>query len=156
ARATLVPEAYLQKVLHLAAQGVEEFHFPEYDTDWDSEAYLTVSGQNSNNSVRIPNRFFDVLEQGGEWTLTRRTDGAPSRRLPAGDLWNEIAYAAWASAAPGVQYDTTINEWHPCPADGRINASNPCSEYLFLDDTACNLASINLVKFARDDGSFDV
>jgi ribonucleoside-diphosphate reductase alpha chain len=156
ARAAMVPEAYIQKVLHLAGQGVEEFHFPEYDTDWDSEAYLTVSGQNSNNSVRIPNRFFEVLEQGGEWTLTRRTDGAPSRRLPAAEIWSEIAYAAWASADPGVQYDTTINEWHTCPADGRINASNPCSEYLFLDDTACNLASINLAKFARDDGSFDV
>src|SRR5262249_17906092 len=87
---------------------------------------LTVSGQNSNNSVRIPNRFFDLLEQGGQWTLTRRTDGAPSKRLPAAQLWDDIAYAAWACADPGVQYDTTINEWHTCPDDGRINASNPC------------------------------
>jgi ribonucleoside-diphosphate reductase alpha chain len=156
ARAAMVPEAYTQKVLQLAAQGATDFHFPEYDTDWDSEAYLTVSGQNSNNSVRVSNRFFEVLAEGGDWTLTRRTDGAPSARIPAAEMWNEIAYAAWASADPGVQYDTTINEWHTCPEDGRINASNPCSEYLFLDDTACNLASINLVKFLREDGSFDV
>jgi ribonucleoside-diphosphate reductase alpha chain len=126
ARATFIPEAYLQKTLQLAAQGATEIYFPEYDTDWDSDAYLTVSGQNSNNSVRVPNRFFEVLDADGEWTLTRRTDGAPSKRLPASALWDEIAYAAWASADPGVQYDTTINEWHTCPADGRINASNPC------------------------------
>ncbi|HEV8436511.1 MAG TPA: LAGLIDADG family homing endonuclease [Methylomirabilota bacterium] len=126
ARAAMVPEAYIQKVLQLAAQGMADFHFSEYDTDWDSDAYLTVSGQNSNNSVRVPNRFFDVLEKNGDWALTRRTDGAVSRRLPAAQLWDEIAYSAWASADPGVQYDTTINEWHTCPEDGRINASNPC------------------------------
>jgi ribonucleoside-diphosphate reductase alpha chain len=126
ARAAMVPEAYLQKVLQLAAQGIADFHFPEYDTDWDSEAYLTVAGQNSNNSVRVPNHFFDVLEQGGEWTLTRRTDGAVATRIPAARIWDEIAHAAWASADPGVQYDGTINEWHTCPEDGRINASNPC------------------------------
>jgi ribonucleoside-diphosphate reductase alpha chain len=156
ARAAMVPEAYIQKVLQLAAQGIADFHFPEYDTDWDSDAYLTVAGQNANNSVRVPNRFFEVLDQGGEWALTRRTDGAVARRLPAARIWDEIAHAAWASADPGLQYDTTINEWHTCPEDGRINASNPCSEYMFLDDTACNLASINLVKFLREDGSFDV
>ena len=156
ARAAMVPEAYVQKVLQLAAQGIGDFHFPEYDTDWDSDAYLTVAGQNSNNSVRVPNHFFDVLEKGSEWTLTRRTDGAVAKRVPAARIWDEIAYAAWASADPGVQYDTTINEWHTCPEDGRINASNPCSEYMFLDDTACNLASINLVKFLRENGSFDV
>ncbi|PYO56555.1 MAG: vitamin B12-dependent ribonucleotide reductase, partial [Candidatus Rokuibacteriota bacterium] len=126
ARAAMVPEAYVQKVLQLAAQGVSDFHFPEYDTDWDSEAYLTVAGQNSNNSVRVPNHFFEVLEKNGEWALRRRTDGVVSRRLPAAQIWDEIAYAAWASADPGVQYDTTINEWHTCPEDGRINASNPC------------------------------
>ena len=104
----------------------------------------------------MPNEFFDVLARDGEWTLKRRTDGAPAKKLPASALWDEIAYAAWACADPGVQYDTTINEWHTCPADGRINASNPCSEYMFLDDTACNLASINLVKFLREDGSFDI
>ncbi len=126
ARAAMVPEAYIQKVLQLAAQGVADCHFPEYDTDWDSEAYLTVAGQNSNNSVRVPNHFFEVLEKNGEWALKRRTDGAISKRIPAAEIWNEIAYAAWASADPGVQYDTTINEWHTCPEDGRINASNPC------------------------------
>jgi ribonucleoside-diphosphate reductase alpha chain len=156
ARAAMIPEPYIQKVLSLAAQGIEEFHFPEFDTDWDSEAYLTVSGQNSNNSVRIPNEFFEVLEKDGEWPLRRRTDGKVATTVPAAQLWEEIAYAAWACADPGVQYDTTINEWHTCPADGRINASNPCSEYLFLDDTACNLASINLAKFLREDGSFDI
>jgi ribonucleoside-diphosphate reductase alpha chain len=156
ARAAMVPEAYIQKVLQLATQGVTELDFPEYDTDWDSEAYLTVSGQNSNNSVRVPNDFFEVLEKGGEWLLRRRIDGRIAKKIPAETLWNEIAYAAWACADPGLQYDTTINEWHTCPEDGRINASNPCSEYLFLDDTACNLASVNLVKFLNEDGSFDV
>ena len=156
ARAAFVPEAYIQKTLQLAAGGVTELVFPEYDTDWDSEAYLTVSGQNSNNSVRVPNSFFEVLDRGGDWDLRRRTDGKISKKVPAEDMWNEIAYAAWACADPGVQYDTTINEWHTCPEDGRINASNPCSEYMFLDDTACNLASINLIKFLREDGSFDI
>ena len=156
ARAAFVPEAYIQKTLQLAAGGVTELVFPEYDTDWDSEAYLTVSGQNSNNSVRVPNSFFEVLDRGGSWDLRRRTDGKIAKKIPAEDMWNEIAYAAWACADPGVQYDTTINEWHTCPEDGRINASNPCSEYMFLDDTACNLASINLVKFLREDGSFDI
>ena len=126
ARAAMVPEAYIQKAVQLAAQGVTELIFPEYDTDWDSEAYLTVSGQNANNSVRVPNSFFDVLDRKGQWELTRRTDGKVSKRLAAEELWNEIAYAAWASADPGLQYDTTINEWHTCPEDGRINASNPC------------------------------
>ncbi len=126
ARAAMVPEVYIQKVLHLAAQGVTELHFPEYDTDWDSEAYYTVSGQNSNNSVRVPNEFFDVLARKGDWELRRRTDGKVSRRVSAEQLWDEIAYAAWACADPGLQYDTTINEWHTCPEDGRINASNPC------------------------------
>jgi ribonucleoside-diphosphate reductase alpha chain len=126
ARAAMVPEAYIQKVLQLAAQGIADFHFPEYDTDWDSDAYLTVAGQNANNSVRVPNHFFDVLQAGGDWPLRRRTDGAVARHIPAARIWDEIAHAAWASADPGVQYDTTINEWHTCPEDGRINASNPC------------------------------
>jgi ribonucleoside-diphosphate reductase alpha chain len=156
ARVAFVPEAYIQKTLQLAAEGVTEIVFPEYDTDWDSEAYLTVSGQNSNNSVRVTNDFFKVLDKGGDWELKRRTDGKVAKTIPAGEIWNEIAHAAWACADPGVQFDTTINEWHTCPEDGRINASNPCSEYNFLDDTACNLASINLVKFLRPDGSFDI
>ncbi len=126
ARGAMVPEVYIQRVLQFAAQGVTELHFPEYDTDWDSEAYLTVSGQNSNNSVRVPNSFFDVLDKGGEWPLRRRTDDKVAKKIPAAELWNEIAYAAWACADPGLQYDTTINEWHTCPEDGRINASNPC------------------------------
>src|SRR5215471_4043681 len=155
ARAAFVPEAYIQKTLQLAASGVTEIVFPEYDTDWDSEAYLTVAGQNSNNSIRVPNGFFEVLDEGGEWQLKRRTDNKVSATIPAADIWSEIAYAAWACADPGVQYDTII-KWHTCPEDGRINASNPCSEYMFLDDTACNLASVNLVKFLRPDGAFDV
>src|SRR6266850_4183381 len=126
ARAAFVPEAYIQKTLQLAAGGVTELVFPEYDTDWDSEAYLTVSGQNSNNSVRVPNSFFEVLDRGGDWDLRRRTDGKIAKKISAEEMWNEIAYAAWACADPGVQYDTTINEWHTCPEDGRINASNPC------------------------------
>ncbi|HSG99565.1 MAG TPA: vitamin B12-dependent ribonucleotide reductase, partial [candidate division Zixibacteria bacterium] len=151
-----VPEGYIKKTLELAAQGVSHVEFREYTTDWDSEAYLTVSGQNSNNSVRVPNSFFETLEADGDWALTNRTDGAVARTVKARQLWEEIAYAAWACADPGVQYDTTINEWHTCPEDGRINASNPCSEYMFLDDTACNLASVNLVKFLREDGSLDL
>jgi ribonucleoside-diphosphate reductase alpha chain len=126
ARAAMVPDGYIQKALHLAAQGVADISFPEFDTDWDGQAYYTVAGQNSNNSVRVPNRFFDVLRRGGDWELIRRTDGKVAGRIPAAKLWDEIAHAAWACADPGVQYDTTINEWHTCPAGGRINASNPC------------------------------
>src|SRR3954465_15044287 len=118
-----------------------------YDSHYEGEAYLTVSGQNSNNSLRIPNDFFKVLEEGGDWELKARTDGRTIKKIPAREVWNQIAYAAWRCADPGLQYDTTINEWHTCPKGGRINASNPCSEYMFLDNTACNLASANLMKF---------
>jgi ribonucleoside-diphosphate reductase alpha chain len=121
--------------------------FPVFDTDWQADAYQTVSGQNSNNSVRIPNGFMDAVLRDEPWRLVRRTDGQTSRTVRAQDLWEQISYAAWACADPGVQFDTTINEWHTCSADGRINASNPCSEYMFLDDTACNLASLNLMRF---------
>jgi ribonucleoside-diphosphate reductase alpha chain len=117
------------------------------DYDFNGEAYQTVSGQNANNSVRIPNSFFKVLDEDGSWDLTSRTDGQVLKSIQARDLWEQIGYAAWRCADPGVQYDGTINEWHTCPASGRINASNPCSEYMFLDNTACNLASINLLKF---------
>ncbi len=117
------------------------------DYDFNGESYQTVSGQNSNNSVRINNKFFRRVDEDGEWDLTRRTTGKVAKTLKARALWDEIAYAAWRCADPGVQYDTTINEWHTCPASGRINASNPCSEYMFLDNTACNLASFNLLKF---------
>lgn len=118
-----------------------------YDSHYEGEAYLTVSGQNSNNSVRIPNEFFHVLEENGDWELKARTDGRVMKKIPAREVWKQIAYAAWRCADPGTQYDSTINEWHTCPKGGRINASNPCSEYMFLDNTACNLASANLMKF---------
>ncbi len=125
----------------------KEFSFPTYDTDFRSEAYLTVAGQNSNNSIRITNSFLDAAARDSEFCLINRTDGKVAKKVSAKKLWADITYSAWACADPGLQYDTTINEWHTCPTDGRINASNPCSEYMFLDDTACNLASINLIKF---------
>jgi len=128
-----------KKVAALVAAG--------YDNSYEGEAYLTVSGQNSNNSVRIPNEFFKVLEENGNWELKARTNGKVMKKIPAREVWNQINYAAWRCADPGTQYDTTINEWHTCPQGGRINASNPCSEYMFLDNTACNLASANLMKF---------
>jgi ribonucleoside-diphosphate reductase alpha chain len=116
------------------------------DYDFNGEAYQTVSGQNANNSVRIPDEFFDALDEGAEWKLTARTTGEVMGTLPAKELWDDVTFAAWRCADPGVQYDSTINAWHTCPASGRINASNPCSEYMFLDNTACNLASINLLR----------
>jgi ribonucleoside-diphosphate reductase alpha chain len=128
-----------------------------YASDYEGEAYKTVSGQNSNNSVRIPNEFFKVLQEDGEWELKGRMDGRVMKKIPARELWNQISYAAWRCADPGTQYDTTINEWHTCPKGGRINASNPCSEYMFLDNTACNLASANLMTFFdKEKNIFDV
>jgi ribonucleoside-diphosphate reductase alpha chain len=156
ARQDAVPEAYIQRMYSYAQQGFTHFVFHEYDTNWDGKAYQTVSGQNSNNSVRIPNNFFEVLEADGDWQLKRRIDGKVSKTIKARDLWDQIAWAAWICADPGTQYDTTINEWHTCPEDGRINASNPCSEYMFLDDTACNLASLNLAQFFSTDGQFEL
>jgi ribonucleoside-diphosphate reductase alpha chain len=150
-----IPENYIRRAIEAARQGEESFAFRTYDTDWDSEAYLTVAGQNSNNSVRITNDFVQRVLDDKDWNLIRRTDGKVHKTLKARALWDRIGAAAWASADPGVQYDTTINEWHTCPAGGRINASNPCSEYMFLDDTACNLASLNLLAFRREDGHFD-
>jgi ribonucleoside-diphosphate reductase alpha chain len=141
-----------KKVAALAHQG--------YDTDFNGEAYGTVSGQNSNNSVRIPHSFFKALENDSDWNLIWRTEHKkagkegrtpnPCKTMKANNLWDQIGYAAWSCADPGVQYDTTINDWHTCPLDGPINASNPCSEYMFLDNTACNLASINLLKFIKN------
>ncbi len=119
----------------------------DLDYDFNGEAYLTVSGQNSNNSVRIPNSFFKAIDTDGQWDLMRRTDGELAKSINARALWDQVTYAAWRCADPGVQYDTTINQWHTCPESGRINASNPCSEYMFLDNTACNLASLNMIKF---------
>jgi ribonucleoside-diphosphate reductase alpha chain len=128
-----------------------------YPSDYEGEAYRTVSGQNSNNSVRIPNAFFDKLEKGEDWELTARSDGRVMKKVPSRELWNQISYAAWRCADPGTQYNTTINEWHTCPAGGEIRASNPCSEYMFLDNTACNLASANLMKFYdTEKNHFDV
>jgi ribonucleoside-diphosphate reductase alpha chain len=161
ARTALVPANYIERVLQLAKQGFTSFEMEEYNTDWTSRAYQTVSGQNSNNSVRIPNAFMEGVENDGPWHLYWRTEKEkawrenrqprPRRTVQARDLWDQIAYAAWSCADPGVQFDTTVNEWHTCPVDGRINASNPCSEYLFLDDTACNLASLNLLRFYNFD-----
>ncbi|HEV7997344.1 MAG TPA: vitamin B12-dependent ribonucleotide reductase, partial [Stellaceae bacterium] len=155
ARRALIPENCIQRVIQFARQGYAAIDFRTYDTDWDSEAYLTVAGQNSNNSVRVSNDFLDRVEADGAWELTRRTDGKIAKTLPARALWDRIGHAAWASADPGLQFDTTINDWHTCPQSGRINASNPCSEYNFLDDTACNLSSLNLMAFRGKDGRFD-
>jgi len=128
-----------------------------YPSDFNGEAYATVSGQNSNNSVRLTNDFIQAVLDDGDWDLTSRTDGSPVKTVKARDLWHQIAEAAWASADPGVQFHTTVNEWHTSPAGGEIRASNPCSEYMFLDNTACNLASLNLGRFYDDDeGVFDL
>ena len=166
-RAALIPENYIARVIQLAKQGYTHIEIDEYDTDWNSKAYYTVSGQNSNNSVRITNDFMKAVETNGPWHLYWRTelenakrenrDPKPKKSLKARELWDEIAFAAWSCADPGVQFDTTFNEWHTCPVDGRINATNPCSEYAFLDDTACNLASLNLLTFFDiPSGRFDI
>ena len=132
---------------------IEHGGFP---ADFNGEAYMTVSGQNSNNSVRVDDRFIQAVAEDGDWELINRVEGDVNKTVRARDLWEQIADAAWACADPGIQYHTTINEWHTCPADGEIRASNPCSEYMFLDDTACNLASINLGAFLDDaTGRFD-
>lgn len=161
ARKMSVPENYIDRVIKLAKLGFHSIEVPVYNEDWTSEAYLTVSGQNSNNSVRVTNDFMQAVISDSNWNLYWRTEKKKAKKegrepkacktLQAKDLWDDIAYAAWSSADPGLQYDTTINEWHTCLADGTIRASNPCSEYMFLDDTACNLASLNLVKFYNDD-----
>ncbi len=147
ARRSLVPDAYIKRVIQFAKQGYKEIDFPIYDTDWDSEAYLTVSGQNSNNSVSLKDDFLRAVETDGEWKLIGRTSKKVTKTLKARDLWEKIGYAAWASADPGLHFNTTMNDWHTCKASGDIRASNPCSEYMFLDDTACNLASANLLTF---------
>jgi ribonucleoside-diphosphate reductase alpha chain len=157
ARRAMVPDNFIKRVIQFAKQGYKDINFPTYDTDWDSDAYLTVSGQNSNNSVRVTDNFLKSVEADGNWDLTFRKNGKIAKTLKARDLWEKIGYAAWASADPGLQYHTTVNDWHTCPASGPIRASNPCSEYMFLDDTACNLASLNLLTF-RDEktGKFQV
>ena len=155
ARNAHVPENYVSRAIQLARQGARRIEFETYDTGWDSAAYATVSGQNSNNSVRLTNEFIEAVENDRAWDLVRRTDRKVQRTVKARELWDKIGSSAWACADPGLQFDTTINEWHTCPSGGRINASNPCSEYMFLDDTACNLASLNLMKFVIEGGERD-
>ncbi|MFZ1816115.1 MAG: vitamin B12-dependent ribonucleotide reductase [Rhizobiaceae bacterium] len=147
AKRAAVPESYVKRVIQLARQGFTDIEFPIYNTDWDSEAYLTVSGQNSNNSVSLKDEFLRAVEEDGDWNLTARKDGKVMKTLKARDLWEKIGSAAWQSADPGLHFNTTMNDWHTCPSAGPIRASNPCSEYMFLDDTACNLASLNLLQF---------
>lgn len=163
-----VPLNYIERVIQLAGQGFTDIEFDTYDTDWNSEAYMTVSGQNSNNSVRVPNSFMRAVTENKSWDLIGRIEKRkakeegrepePMKSLEARDLWDQISYAAWSCADPGTQYHDTINEWHTCPEDGPIKASNPCSEYMFLDNTACNLASLNLMKYFKDEdcSEFDV
>ena len=168
AKVDQVPLNYIERVIQLSAQGFTDIEFDVYDTDWNSEAYMTVSGQNSNNSVRIPNSFMKAVIDDKDWNLLGRIekrkareegrDPVPMKTIKANDLWDQISYAAWSCADPGTQYHDTINEWHTCPEDDEIKASNPCSEYMFLDNTACNLASLNLMKFFKDEScrEFDV
>ena len=157
ARKASVPDAYTKRVVQFARQGFTKIEFPVYDTDWDSEAYLTVAGQNSNNSVSLTDDFLRAVEADEEWRLTQRTSGKVAKTLKARELWEKIGEAAWASADPGLHFNTTMNDWHTCPSGGRIRASNPCSEYMFLDDTACNLASANLLTmYDRQTKRFDV
>ena len=154
AKKAMIPDTYTNRILQYARQGYTGIEFPTYDTDWDSEAYVTVSGQNSNNSVRVTDAFLKAVKEDADWALLRRTDGKVAKTIKARDLWDQVGHAAWACADPGIQFHDTVNAWHTCPADGEIRGSNPCSEYMFLDDTACNLASMNLLKFFKD-GAFD-
>ena len=150
AKKVAIPETYVKRVLDYARQGYTSIEFPTYNTDWDSEAYASVSGQNSNNSIRVTNAFLKAVEEDGDWDLIRRTDGSVAKTIKARDLWQDVGHAAWACADPGIQFHDTVNAWHTCPEDGEIRGSNPCSEYMFLDDTACNLASMNLLTFLKD------
>ncbi|MEE2943930.1 MAG: vitamin B12-dependent ribonucleotide reductase [Pseudomonadota bacterium] len=150
ARKSKIPETYVKRVLDYAKQGYASIEFPTYDTDWDSEAYASVSGQNSNNSIRVTDAFLQAVREDGDWELIRRTDGTVAKTIKARDLWEQVGHAAWACADPGIQFHDTVNAWHTCPEDGAIRGSNPCSEYMFLDDTACNLASLNLLTFLED------
>ena len=154
AKKCMIPDTYTNRVLQYARQGFTSIEFPTYDVDWDSEAYISVSGQNSNNSVRVTDAFLTAVKDDADWALIRRTDGKTARTIKARDLWDQVGHAAWACADPGIQFHDTVNAWHTCPEDGAIRGSNPCSEYMFLDDTACNLASMNLLTFFKD-GQFD-
>ena len=149
ARKAAIPDNYIDRVISFAKQGYEHIDFRTYDTDWDSEAYMSVSGQNSNNTVRVNDAFLNAVADDADWELKRRKDGRVHKRMKARELWEQISYAAWSCADPGIQFHSTINDWHTCPKGGQIRASNPCSEYMFLDDTACNLASLNLMTFRK-------
>ncbi|MEJ6401725.1 vitamin B12-dependent ribonucleotide reductase [Yoonia sp. 2307UL14-13] len=153
AKKSAIPETYIKRVLDYAKQGYDSIEFPTYDTDWDSEAYSSVSGQNSNNSIRVTDAFLKAVEDDANWKLINRKNGEVAKIIKARDLWEQVGHAAWACADPGIQYHDTVNAWHTCPEDGEIRGSNPCSEYMFLDDTACNLASMNLLTFYKD-GAF--
>src|SRR5882672_11073352 len=146
----MIPDNLIERVISFARQGYKDIDFKTYDTDWDSEAYLSVSGQNSNNSVRVTDAFLRAVAEDADWNLSFRGSNKIASTMKARDLWEKISYAAWACADPGIQFHTTINDWHTCPAGGDIRASNPCSEYMFLDDTACNLASLNLMAFRKE------
>jgi ribonucleoside-diphosphate reductase alpha chain len=158
ARKSMIPDNLIERVISYARQGFKDIDFKTYDTDWDSEAYTSVAGQNSNNTVRVTDEFLKAVLEDGDWQLTNRGNGRIARTVKARELWDKIGYAAWACADPGIQFHTSINDWHTCPAGGEIRASNPCSEYMFLDDTACNLASLNLMAFRKGEGvkTFDV
>jgi ribonucleoside-diphosphate reductase alpha chain len=157
ARKVGIPNNYIERVIQLAKLGFKSIEFPTYSTDWNSDSYTTVSGQNSNNSIRVTNEFMNAILNDGEWNLYWRIEKKKAARenrepkayktLRASAIWDDISFAAWSCADPGIQFHSTINEWHTCPENGEIRASNPCSEYMFLDDTACNLASLNLAKF---------
>lgn len=152
-----IPLNFIMRALTFVEQGHVSFDLPVFSTHFEDEAYNTVSGQNSNNTVRVTKEFMQAVQNNSNWQLRWRTTGEVARTIKARDLWEQIAEAAWLCADPGLQFDTTINEWHTCPEDGRIRGSNPCSEYMFLDDTACNLASINLAHFYNSDSdNFDV
>ncbi len=150
AKKAMIPDTYTNRILQYARQGFTSIEFPTYDVDWDSEAYVTVSGQNSNNSVRVTDAFLKAVKDDADWALIRRTDGKTAKTVKARELWDQVGHAAWACADPGIQFHDTVNAWHTCPEDGAIRGSNPCSEYMFLDDTACNLASMNLLTFFKD------
>ena len=156
ARSSAVPGGAINRALDLARQGIDEIKSDIFTTDWDSKAYTTVAGQNANNSIRVTDAFLKAVQNDEQWQLVRRTDGSVSKTISARELWKKMATAAWESADPGIQYHDTINNWNSCATSGAINGSNPCSEYMFLDDTACNLASLNLLSFKKENGEFDI
>ena len=155
ARDSHIPDSAIHTAIQMAHQDLNEWAVPNLDLHWQGEGYETVSGQHANNSVRVSDAFMNAVAANRDWHLTERTSGTVTKTVRARDLWNRICKAAWRSADPGLHFDTTINDWHTCPNSGRINASNSCSEYMFVDDTACNLASLNLMKFLKADRTID-